>query len=171
MFQPIPGHISSAGVTGKCTYPTASPLPGISDVWHCGYILVEMNHTDTINIIDRALMEDQGEPTLTVVTAKGPYQSPGLRLPWYARVCMCMYSCMCGVLGEQWVFRIMCKCVWVSIQRREKMVSPGLVGLLTPGVFVLSLLQCSAQRVRSQSLCWTPDWSPVPQKRLVREKD
>ena len=59
----------------------------------CGTVatscMVEMNHTDAVNII-RALMEDQGEPTLTMVTAKGatkPIPRPRIKT---ALVCMCV---------------------------------------------------------------------------------
>ena len=68
------------------------------------HILVEMNRTDAVNIIDRALMEDQGEPTLTMVTAKGatkPVPRPRIKTAPGMHVCaMRMYLCVCVVCLE-----------------------------------------------------------------------
>ena len=54
-------------------------------------ILVEMTRTDAVNIIDRALIEDQGEPTLTMVTAKGATKPiPRPRIKTAPGVCECV---------------------------------------------------------------------------------
>ena len=54
-------------------------------------ILVEMSRTDAVNIIDRALMEDQAEPTLTMVTAKGATKPiPRPRIKTAPGVCVCV---------------------------------------------------------------------------------
>ena len=43
-------------------------------------VLVEMNRTDAVSVIDRALAEDQREPTLARLASKGPSikTAPGL---------------------------------------------------------------------------------------------
>ena len=64
------------------------------------HILVEMNRTDAVNIIDRALMEEQGEPTLTMVTAKGatkPIPRPRIKTAPGMHVCACACICVCVV--------------------------------------------------------------------------
>ena len=164
-----PGNVHTLLLLLSQAYPMCGTVAALR------HILVEMNRTDAVNIIDRALMEDQGEPTLTMVTAKGatkPVPRPRIKTAPGMHVCACTCICVCVVCLESsevvWHCRIMCVCVGIHPKKRKdgQWRAGG-----TLGMFVLSLLQCSAQRVWSLSLCWTLDWSPVPQKRLVREKN
>ena len=49
----------------------SQPFPLCGTVAALREVLVKMNRIDAVNILDRALVEDQGEPTLTMVATKG----------------------------------------------------------------------------------------------------
>ena len=95
LFWPIPGHISSAGMTGKCTYTTASPPRHIRCValWlHCGtswwrWIALTLS----TSLIEHSWRNRESPlwPWSQPRERPNPYQGPGLRLPL---VCTCVHA-------------------------------------------------------------------------------